>query len=68
MSLNKLSLGVNNDVIYKLFPPWESLVSDIQAGDGNIGKPFLLCKYIIVRISPPPVPPPPPAVADVSQT
>jgi hypothetical protein len=36
MSLTKLSLGGNNDVIYKLFPPRESLVSDIPAGDGNI--------------------------------
>jgi hypothetical protein len=29
MSLTKLSLGGNNDVIYKLFPPRESVVSDI---------------------------------------
>jgi hypothetical protein len=28
------------DVIYKLFPPRESLVSDIPAGDGNIKKLF----------------------------
>ncbi len=37
VSLTKLSLGGNNDVIYKLFPPWESLVSDtdISAGDGK---------------------------------
>jgi hypothetical protein len=34
MSLTKLSLGGNNDVIYKLFPPRESLVGDIPAGDG----------------------------------
>jgi hypothetical protein len=34
MSLTKLSLGGNNDVIYKLFPPRESLASDIQAGAG----------------------------------
>jgi hypothetical protein len=27
MSLTKLSLGGNNDVIYKLFPPRESLVT-----------------------------------------
>jgi hypothetical protein len=40
MSLTKLSLGGNNDVIYKLFPPRESLVSDIPAGDGNIEKFF----------------------------
>ncbi len=31
MSLTKLSLGGNNDVIYKFFPPRESLVSDIPA-------------------------------------
>jgi hypothetical protein len=40
MSLAKLSLGGDNDVIYKLFPPRESLVSDIPAGNGNIEKPF----------------------------
>ncbi len=41
MSLTKLSLGGNNDIIYKeLFPPRESLVSDIPAGDGNIEKVF----------------------------
>jgi hypothetical protein len=40
MSLTKLSLGGNNDVIYKLFPPWESLVSDIPAGDRDIEKLF----------------------------
>jgi hypothetical protein len=44
MSLTKLSLGGNNDVIYKLFPPRESLVSDIPAGDGNIEKHFLQCR------------------------
>ncbi len=42
MSLIKLSLGDNNDVIYKLFPPRESLVSDIPAGDGSIQKFFFL--------------------------
>jgi hypothetical protein len=36
MSLTKLSLGGNNDVIYKLFPPGESLVSDIPVGDRNV--------------------------------
>jgi hypothetical protein len=41
MSLTKLSLGVNYDVIYKLFLPKESLVSDIPAWDGNIEKLFL---------------------------
>jgi hypothetical protein len=40
MSLTKLSLGGNNDGIYKLFPPRERLVSDIPAGDGNIEKLF----------------------------
>jgi hypothetical protein len=40
MSLTKLSLGGNNDVIYKLFPPRESLVSDIPSGDGNMEKLF----------------------------
>jgi hypothetical protein len=29
MSLTKLSLGGNNDILYKLFPPRESLVNDI---------------------------------------
>jgi hypothetical protein len=43
ISLTKLSLGGNNDVIFKLFPPRESLVSDIPAGDGNIEKLFLQC-------------------------
>jgi hypothetical protein len=40
MSLTELSLGGNNDVIYKLFPPRESLVSDISAGDRNVEKLF----------------------------
>jgi hypothetical protein len=40
MSLNKKYKGGNYDVIYKLFMPRESLVSDIPAGDGNIGKLF----------------------------
>jgi hypothetical protein len=43
MSLTKLSLGGKNDVMYTLFPPRESLVSDIPAGDGNIEKLFLQC-------------------------
>ncbi len=42
-TLTKLSLGGNYDVIYKLFLPRESLVSDIPAGDGNIKKLFLRC-------------------------
>jgi hypothetical protein len=40
MSLTKLSLGGNNDVIYKVFPPRESLDRDIPAGDWNIEKLF----------------------------
>jgi hypothetical protein len=40
MSLTKLSLGGNYDVIYKLFPSMESLVSDIPAGDGKMGNLF----------------------------
>jgi hypothetical protein len=40
MSLYILSLGGNNDVIYKLFLPRESFVSDILARDGNIEKLF----------------------------
>jgi hypothetical protein len=44
MSLTKLlSLSGNYDVIYKLFLPRDSLVSDIPAGDGNIEKLFLRC-------------------------
>ncbi len=43
MSLTKLSLGGNTDVMHKLFPPRESLVSDILTGDGNIEKLFLQC-------------------------
>ncbi len=40
MSLTKLSLGGNYDVIYKFFLSRKSLVSDIPAGDGNIEKLF----------------------------
>jgi len=40
MSLTKLSLGGNNDVIYKLFLSRESLVSDFPARDGNIANLF----------------------------
>ena len=46
MSLTKLSLGGNNDVIHNLFPPRESLVNDIPAGDGNIEKLFIQCVNI----------------------
>ncbi len=42
--------GGNNDVIYKLFPPRESLVSDIPARDGNIEKLFLQCSVWNFRI------------------
>ncbi len=49
MSLTKLSLGGNNDVIYKLFPPRESLVSDISAGDGKIVNLFLQCAFLFGR-------------------
>ncbi len=40
MSLTKLSLGGNNFYMTSLFPPRQSLVSDIPAGDGNIEKLF----------------------------
>jgi hypothetical protein len=45
MILNKISLGGNYDVIYKLFLPRETLVSDIPAGEGNIEKLFLRCVH-----------------------
>ncbi len=44
MSLTKLSLGGNNLFMTSLFPPRESLVSDIPARDGNIEKLFLRCR------------------------
>jgi hypothetical protein len=40
MSLTKLSLEGNYDVIYKFFPPRESLVSDIPAAGTGISKSF----------------------------
>jgi hypothetical protein len=40
MSLTKLSLGGNNLYVTSLFPPGESLVSDIPAEDWNIIKFF----------------------------
>ena len=43
MSLTILSVGGNNDAIYK---PRESLVCDIPAESGNIEKLFLPCKQI----------------------
>ncbi len=49
MSLAKLSLGGNNLYVMSLFPPRESLVSDIPAGDGNIEKLFLRCIYSIFK-------------------
>jgi hypothetical protein len=51
MPLTKLSLGGNNDVIYKLIPPRESLVSAIRAGDGNIEKLFLRCMIIFQKVT-----------------
>jgi hypothetical protein len=48
----KLSLGRNNDVIHKLFPPRESLVSDIPAGDGNIEKLFYGVGFIFGEMTP----------------
>jgi hypothetical protein len=49
MPLTKLYLGGNYDVIYELFLPRESLVSDIPAGDGNIEKLFLRYTVIFFR-------------------
>jgi hypothetical protein len=43
MSLTKFSLGRNHDVIYKLFLPRKSLVSDIPTRDRKNGKPYLQC-------------------------
>jgi hypothetical protein len=40
MSLTKLSLGGNNDDIYKLFLPRESLVSDIPGWGQEYRKAF----------------------------
>jgi hypothetical protein len=40
MSLTNLSLGGNNLYMTSLFPPRESSVGDIPAGDGNIEKFF----------------------------
>ncbi len=51
MSLTKVSLGGNNDVIYKLFPPREILVSDIPAGVGNIEKLFYGVHYFTCMIA-----------------
>jgi hypothetical protein len=43
MSLTKLSLGGNNLYMTSLFPPRESFISDVLAGDRNIEKVFLRC-------------------------
>jgi hypothetical protein len=43
MSLTKLSLDGN----YLIIPAWESLVSDIPAGDGKIDNPFSRCIFKI---------------------
>jgi hypothetical protein len=43
MSLTKLSLGENNFFMTSLFPPRESLVSDIPAGYRKIEKLSLRC-------------------------
>jgi hypothetical protein len=51
MSLTKLYLGGNNDVIYKLFPPRESLISDIPAGDGNNKKLFYGVRWFASPLS-----------------
>jgi hypothetical protein len=40
MPLTKLSLGGNNLYLTSLIPHRQSLISDIQAGDGNIEKIF----------------------------
>ncbi len=48
MSITKLSLGGNYDVIYKLSAPRESQVSDIPAWDGNIVKLFLRCMLTVL--------------------
>jgi hypothetical protein len=50
----KLSLSVNNYGIYKLFPPRESLVGDIPAGDGNIEKLFFTVYYLLTFLANPP--------------
>jgi hypothetical protein len=46
LSLTKLYLGGNNDVIYKLFPPRESLVSDIPAWGREYLKAFFTAKLL----------------------
>jgi hypothetical protein len=59
ISLTKFSLGGNNDVIHKLFPPRKSLVSDIPAGEGtgivNSFFTVLLIADIVITLSPLPL-------------
>ncbi len=50
ISLTKLSLGGNYDVIDKLFLPRESLVCDIPAGDGKIAILFLKCSMSLTHL------------------
>jgi hypothetical protein len=45
MSVTKLSLGGKYDVIYKLFPPSDSLVIDRSRLGTGISKLFLRCIY-----------------------
>jgi hypothetical protein len=53
MSLTKLSLGGNYDVIYKLFLPRESLVSDIPAEELGTGilKSFFTVYALLFRLA-----------------
>ncbi len=50
MSLTKLSLVRNNLYMSSLFPPRESLVSDIPAGDENIKKAFFTVHRYIQKV------------------
>jgi hypothetical protein len=49
MSLTKLSLGMNFDVLYKLFLLRDNLVSDIPVGDGNLFFTMLLSSLFAGR-------------------
>jgi hypothetical protein len=51
MWLTKLSLGGSKSYVTSLFPPRESLVSDIPAGNGNIEKLYLRCREGLFRSS-----------------
>ncbi len=44
LTLTKLSLGAKNIYMTSLFPPRESLISNIPAGDGNIENLSLRCR------------------------